>query len=100
MNHYVQDVDSLTIGESCSFRDCLIEFLDCANVAQFWDAMTIFKMNTCKDKDKPPVSPMRLLIRAYPELAKMALDRCMGTNLANPRPDKKGLVILGNIYLQ
>ena len=63
--------------------------------------MTIFNTNTSKDKDedKPPVSTMRLLIRAYPDLAKMALDRCMGTNLANPRPDKKeGVVILGNLY--
>ena len=62
--------------------------------------MTIFNTNNSKDKnndkDKPPVSPMRLLIRAYPDLAKMALDRCMGTNLANPNSDKKGVVILGD----
>ena len=38
---------------------------------------------------------MRLLITTYPELAKMALDRCMGTNSANYKPDKKGVVVLG-----
>ena len=38
---------------------------------------------------------MRLLITTYPELAKMALDRCMGTNRYNYGPDKKGVIILG-----
>ena len=74
----------------------MFAFLASANVAQFWTAMTIFNMNT--SKDKPLVSPLRLLIRTYPDLAKMALDRCMGTNLANPSSDiKEGVVILGDL---
>ena len=73
----------------------MFAFLESANVAQFWTAMTIFNMNT--SKDKPLVSPMRLLIRAYPDLAKMALDRCMGTNLANPTKPVDGVVILGDL---
>ena len=73
----------------------MLAFLTYADIYQFWDGMTILKRN--KSKVKPLVSPMRLLIRTYPDLAKMALDRCMGTNLANPTKPVDGVVILGDL---
>ena len=77
------------------FRELIISFLESANEVQFWEAMTISSLK--RSKNKPLVSPLRLLITTYPDLAKMALDRCMGTNSAKYRTNKKGVSILGNL---
>ena len=76
-------------------RELLILFLESANEVQFWEAMTISSLK--RSKNKPLVSPLRLLITTYPDLAKMALDRCMGTNSAKYRTNKRGVSILGNL---
>ena len=93
----------MLLDDDCAshFRDHMLAFLMGASAEQFWEAMTISKINQSEDKpDKPIVSPMRLLIKGYPELAKIALDRCMGTNLANSGSDaKEGVLILGNITI-
>ena len=81
---------------STRFRDFVLAFLESASAEQFWEAMTI--SSTTNQKEDPPlVSPLRLLIKTYPELAKMALDRCMGTNLASSGSDRKeGVIILAD----
>ena len=66
-------------------------FLETADEYQFWNAMDTYIQNPEVKNDQSSSSaretPLRLLIKQFPDLAKMALDRCLSTNLA-----KKGVL--------
>ena len=67
-------------------RECVRVFLEAADESQFWDAMSTDVHNPVDENGTFDTSardtPIRLLIKRFPDLAKLALDRCLSTNLA------------------
>ena len=78
-------LDGFTIIYTSYFRECVRVFLEAADESQFWDAMSTDVQNPVYKNGNFDTSardtPIRLLIKRFPDLAKLALDRCLSTNL-------------------
>ena len=78
-------MDGFTIIYTSFFRECVRVFLEAADESQFWDAMSTDVPNPIDKSGTFDTSardtPIRLLIKRFPDLAKLALDRCLSTNL-------------------
>ena len=101
--------NALTLAIAMHNRECVRVLLETATDSQFWDAMNadVFVSDT-DDSDSnifnfmpeelqelngpAPLlrqSHLRLIIKHFPGLAKMALDRCMSNNLISSLLNKK-----------
>ena len=69
-------------------------FIESAHEVDLFEAMNTNIEHLAEDNDQSGssarVTPMRLLIRRFPDLAKHVLDRCLTTNRAIPGELSRG----------
>ena len=100
--------NALTLAIAMHNRECVRVFLETSTDTQFWDAMNAdifvadaddsdsnmfnFMPEELQELNRPTQlrqSHLRLIIKHFPGLAKMALDRCMSNNLIGSSANKK-----------
>ena len=82
------------IEQSFYFRECVRAFIESACEWDLFEAMNTNIQHSAEENDLPEfstrVTPMRLLIKRFPDLAKLVLDRCLTTNRAIPGELRRG----------